>query len=80
MDGSKNQFGWSKSKLGANAILAVSLAVARAGAAHKGLKLYEYLRQLTYPNLSTDKKFILPCPAFNLINGGKHGGNNLAMQ
>lgn len=44
LDGTKNQFGWSKSKLGANAILAVSLAVARAGAAHKGLKLYEYLR------------------------------------
>ncbi len=40
LDGSKNEYGWSKSKLGANAILAVSLAVARAGAAEKGIPLY----------------------------------------
>ncbi len=40
LDGSKNEFGWSKSKLGANAILAVSLALARAGAADKGVPLY----------------------------------------
>jgi enolase len=33
----------------------------------------------TYSALRTDK-YILPCPAFNLINGGKHGGNKLAMQ
>lgn len=65
--------------MGANAILAVSLAVARAGAAHLKLKLYEYLHQLAYPT-SNSNKYILPCPAFNLINGGKHGGNNLAMQ
>jgi enolase len=51
IDGSKNDFSWSKSKLGANAILAVSLAIARAGAAHKGLRLYEYLRQLAYPDI-----------------------------
>jgi len=46
LDGSKNLYGWSKSKLGANAILGVSLAIARAGAAHKNLKLYEYLRMV----------------------------------
>lgn len=40
LDGTKNQYGWCKSKLGANAILAVSLALARAGAAEKGLPLY----------------------------------------
>jgi enolase len=59
--------------------LAVSLALSRAGAAHSNLKLYQYLRQLAYPHLTTSK-YILPCPSFNLINGGKHGGNNLAMQ
>lgn len=40
LDGSENEWGWSKSKLGANAILAVSLAVARAGAYAKGMPLY----------------------------------------
>jgi len=40
LDGSKNEYGWSKSKLGANSILAVSLALARAGAASKKVPLY----------------------------------------
>jgi len=40
LDGSKNQYGWCKSKLGANAILAVSLALARAGAAEKNIPIY----------------------------------------
>lgn len=40
LDGSKNEHGWSKSNLGANAILGVSLALARAGAAEKGIPLY----------------------------------------
>jgi enolase len=40
LDGTSNEYGWKKSKLGANAILAVSLAVARAGAAAKGQPLY----------------------------------------
>mmetsp|Transcript_97306 Transcript_97306/g.308655 ORF Transcript_97306/g.308655 Transcript_97306/m.308655 type:complete len:166 (-) Transcript_97306:137-634(-) len=43
LDGSKNQWGWSKSKLGANAILAVSMAVCRAGAAASESTLYEYI-------------------------------------
>ncbi|CAD8057344.1 unnamed protein product [Paramecium sonneborni] len=77
LDGSKNQYGWSKSKLGANAILAVSLSLARAGAAEQNVPLYQYLAQLA--GKRTDK-FVIPVPAFNVINGGKHAGNNLAMQ
>ena len=77
LDGSKNEFGWSKSKLGANAILAVSLAVARAGAVDRGVPLYQYIATLAQKR--TDK-FILPVPSLNVINGGKHAGNKLAMQ
>lgn len=77
LDGSKNEYGWSKSKLGANAILAVSLALARAGAADKGVPLYKYLATLSKKR--TDK-YILPVPSLNVINGGKHAGNKLAMQ
>lgn len=76
IDGTKNEYGWCKKKLGANAILAVSMAVARAGAAEKKVPLYKYLAELAYRR--TDK-FILPVPAFNVINGGKHAGNKLAM-
>lgn len=43
IDGTKNEYGWCKKKLGANAILAVSMAVARAGAAEKKIPLYQYL-------------------------------------
>jgi len=77
LDGTKNEWGWSKSKLGANAILAVSMAVCRAGAAAKGLPLYKYVATLA--GKPTDK-FVLPVPAFNVINGGSHAGNKLAMQ
>jgi len=77
LDGSKNDYGWSKAKLGANAILAVSLALARAGAADKGVPLYKYLATLAKKR--TDK-YILPVPSLNVINGGKHAGNKLAMQ
>uniref|UniRef100_A0A8C9ZKD1 phosphopyruvate hydratase n=1 Tax=Sander lucioperca TaxID=283035 RepID=A0A8C9ZKD1_SANLU len=58
LDGTEN-----KSKFGANAILGVSLAVCKAGAAEKG-----------------NPEVILPVPAFNVINGGSHAGNKLAMQ
>merc|ERR1712180_169138 len=64
-----------KSKLGANAILAVSLAVCKAGAAEKGVPLYRHLA-----DLAGKKRVILPVPAFNVINGGSHAGNKLAMQ
>merc|ERR1711998_594465 len=69
--------GWSKSKLGANAILAVSMAVARAGASAKSMPLYKYLAELA--GNPTDK-YVMPVPSFNVINGGSHAGNRLACQ
>lgn len=75
LDGSKNEWGWSKAKLGANAILGVSLAVCRAGADAAGVPLYQHIA-----NLAGNKELVLPVPAFNIINGGKHAGNKLAMQ
>ena len=63
--------------MGANAILAVSLAMARAGAAQKGLPLYHYLAELA--GKKTDK-FITPVPSLNIINGGAHAGNSLEIQ
>ena len=77
LDGSKNEWGWSKAKVGANAILAVSMAVCKAGAASKRLPLYKHIAELA--GNATDKMF-LPVPAFNIINGGSHAGNKLAMQ
>ncbi|EFA09609.1 enolase [Tribolium castaneum] len=70
LDGTEN-----KSKLGANAILGVSLAVAKAGAAKRGLPLYKHIA-----DLCGNKNIILPVPAFNVINGGSHAGNKLAIQ
>ncbi|XP_029650991.1 enolase [Octopus sinensis] len=70
LDGTEN-----KSKLGANAILGVSLAVCKAGAAAKGVPLYRHIA-----DLAGNKEVILPVPAFNVINGGSHAGNKLAMQ
>jgi len=75
IDGTKGEFGWMKKKLGANAILAVSLAIARAGAATSGLPLYKYISEL-----AGNKELVLPVPAFNVINGGSHAGNQLAFQ
>ncbi len=46
VDGTKNEWGWCKQKVGANGILAVSLAVARAGAASKKIPLYQHLAEL----------------------------------
>jgi enolase len=65
----------TKSKLGANAILGVSLAVARAGAAKKGVPLYRHIA-----DLAGNAELLMPVPAFNVINGGSHAGNKLAMQ
>ena len=78
LDGTENEFGFCKSKLGANAILSVSLAVARAGAAARNVPLYEHIKSLT--SLKGKSNYVLPTPSFNVINGGKHGGNGLAMQ
>jgi enolase len=71
LDGTPN-----KGKLGANAILGVSLAVAKAAAADKGVPLYVHFADLA----GSKKPFVLPVPAFNVINGGSHAGNKLAMQ
>ena len=71
LDGTKN-----KKKLGANAILAVSLAVARAGALTSNRELYEYLSE----TFDFPKKYKLPTPSFNVINGGAHADNNLDFQ
>jgi len=71
LDGTAN-----KGKLGANAILGVSLAVAKAAAGDKGVPLYVHFADLS----GSKKPFVLPVPAFNVINGGSHAGNKLAMQ
>ncbi|KAF4693730.1 phosphopyruvate hydratase eno2 [Perkinsus olseni] len=78
LDGTQNEWGWCKAKLGANAILAVSMAVCRAGAAASNMPLYQYIAKLAGKE-DTDK-FLMPCPCFNVINGGKHAGNRLACQ
>ncbi|EGG24313.1 phosphopyruvate hydratase [Cavenderia fasciculata] len=72
LDGTEN-----KGNLGANAILGVSMAIARAGAAAKGVPLYRYIATLAGKD---PKKVVMPVPAFNVINGGSHAGNRLAMQ
>jgi len=70
LDGTEN-----KSKLGANAILGVSMACCRAGAAEKGLPLYRYINEI-----AGGPKMSMPVPCFNVINGGVHAGNYLAFQ
>ena len=61
-----------KSRLGANALLAASLAVARAAAASHGVSLYQHL--------GLQKSFTLPVPMMNIINGGAHADNNVDIQ
>jgi len=65
----------NKSALGANAILSVSMAACKAGANAKNLPLYRHIADLAHVS-----EFVLPVPSFNVINGGKHAGNKLAMQ
>lgn len=72
LDGTAN-----KKNLGANAILAVSLAVCRAGAAAEGKPLYSYIRELY--NLK-EKGWRLPVPMMNVLNGGRHADNGLSIQ
>jgi enolase len=69
LDGTKN-----KSRLGANALLPISVAVCRALAQGKKISLYQQISQLS------GKKLTLPKPSFNMIEGGKHAENNLAFQ
>jgi enolase len=70
-DGSPN-----KSNLGANAILGISLAASKAGAAAKGVPLWKHYADIA-GNPTPD---VLPVPCFNVINGGEHAGNALAFQ
>ncbi len=70
LDGTPN-----KGKLGANGILAVSMAVCRAAAEHQGLPLWKHIGAL-----HKNKKFILPLPMANIINGGKHADNKIDFQ
>ncbi|MBI5619388.1 phosphopyruvate hydratase [Candidatus Gottesmanbacteria bacterium] len=74
LDGTAN-----KSKLGANSIVSVSLAVAAAAASHTKLPLYRYLNGLAGEAALTKIERI-PTPLFNIINGGKHGAGNLNFQ
>lgn len=67
LDGTEN-----KSRLGANAMLGVSMATARAAAEHLGLPLYQYLGGVNGK--------ILPVPMMNILNGGQHAPNNLDIQ
>lgn len=71
LDGTEN-----KSNFGANAILAVSLAISKAGAASKGMPLYEHIAELN----GTPGQFSMPLPMMNIINGGKHADNNIDIQ
>ena len=65
-----------KSSLGANAILSVSLATARAAADESNEELYELIHSKFCP----DRKMKIPLPFINILNGGEHAGNDLAVQ
>src|ERR671922_2221970 len=66
----------TKSRLGANAILAVSMAAARAAAAAQNVPLYKYLALYS----SDTSANLLPCPMMNILNGGAHADNNVDFQ
>ncbi|MBQ0784174.1 MAG: phosphopyruvate hydratase [Amphritea sp.] len=71
LDGTEN-----KENLGANAILAVSLAAAKAAAVEKGIPLYAHIAEIN----GTAGQFSLPVPMMNIINGGEHADNNVDIQ
>ena len=71
LDGTDN-----KEKLGANAILAVSLAVAKAAATSQGIALYEHIANLN----ETAGQYSMPLPMMNILNGGEHADNNVDIQ
>lgn len=66
----------SKANLGANAILAVSLATAKAVAIEKGIPLYQYIADVN----GTPGQYSMPVPMMNIINGGEHADNNVDIQ
>ncbi|ALU44472.1 enolase [Pseudoalteromonas rubra] len=71
LDGTEN-----KEKLGANAILAVSLATAKAAAQEKGVALYEHIADIN----GTAGQYSMPVPMMNILNGGEHADNNVDIQ
>lgn len=71
LDGTEN-----KDKLGANAILAVSLAAAKAAAASRGIPLYAHIAELN----GTPGQYSMPVPMMNILNGGEHADNNVDIQ
>src|SRR3989344_5357729 len=74
MDGTEN-----KSRLGANSILAVSMAVTKAAAASQKMPLYRWIMELS-KSKGIEVKPRVPTPVFNMINGGLHGAGNLDFQ
>ena len=74
LDGTEN-----KTKYGANAILAVSMAVTKAGALAQNIPLYKWIEYLS-KGLGFNPKVHIPTPLFNMINGGLHGAGNLDFQ
>jgi enolase len=76
LDGTKN-----KSNLGANSIIAVSIACSKAAALSESLPLYEYLKNLFEKDYGfTAKDYELPVPLMNILNGGMHADNNVDIQ
>jgi len=73
LDGTSN-----KANLGANAILSVSIAVAKLAAKLSNKRIFEHISELAYKEVYKD--FLMPMPCCNIINGGEHAGNDLAVQ
>jgi enolase len=69
-----------KEKVGGNAVTAASFALAEAGAFLSGEPLYKYLAGVFHRGRDAPKKFSMPTPMVNILNGGKHAGGNLKIQ
>ena len=70
----------TKSHLGANSILAVSIAVMKLAAKTKHIELFQYVNDLFNINFSSEIQMSLPVPMLNIINGGEHANNNIDIQ
>ena len=70
----------TKSELGANSILAVSIAVMKLAAKTKHIELFQYVNDLFNINFSSEIQMSLPVPMLNIINGGEHANNNIDIQ
>ena len=76
IDGTPN-----KSELGANAILAVSLANVQAGANYKNMNLFQYIyNYISHPKPQVSSNWTMPIPMMNILNGGSHADNNVDIQ